>query len=298
MLRMRNEMRRGDWVAALTATCRGYARPGVFEWLQPAEAPTCSPTRVVSLAPASPRPSSSRAGKGRVGVTPLRRLAAEPVSTRGRVLYPTSRRSWRSNPDVVLCERNSGIKNVVEKLASLGVRVGVANTPDIPSVVAMMEDVGALMGKRRRGKRVAAQMRSRLEEHKTQGVRRPRGKPSSFTTSHLRWPPGTDHLRTVAYPRRTLNLAGYSPVRYPVYDVEKLLRLTRTSSSISRRRPWTPPTFKRLLADTDEMEFGCARCQQKRCTRSRRVPVPPGPRIVDAIDKLARILHPEAFNKN
>ncbi|MFA6034835.1 MAG: helical backbone metal receptor, partial [Myxococcota bacterium] len=165
-------------LAAVMTAAAGSARAGTLEWLQPPGAPGSPPKKVISLAPSITEilfevgSGGAVAGATRYDDWPPE---ARKIKRVGGYLDADIEAIIAMKPDAVFCEKNSGVKNTVEKLASLGIPVGVVSTPDMGSILSATEEIGAAMGRAAAGKQSAASMRARLGavESAVRGLRRP-----------------------------------------------------------------------------------------------------------------------------
>jgi len=290
------------WLTVITAAAliASPARAGALEWLPPAGPPQGAVSSDVSLAP-SITAMTYAVGAGDLvkGVTRYDDWppAAQKIRRIGGYLDVDLEAVIGLKPAAVLCERNSGIKNVVTRLAGAGIHVGVVSTPDVASIFTAIEEVGAAVGRAPEGREKAAALRAQLQAlEKRLAGRAPvpvllfynvqplmaAGK-GSFADEALRLAGG-------------LNAAGDSPVMYPVFDAEKVVALD-----------------PQVIIDQSEETMGITglagepaaywkKWPQLRAAKAGRIhTVPggylfrPGPRIVDSIEKIARLLHPEAF---
>jgi len=289
-------------IAAIATLIPPNASAEALTWLPPAGPPKGPVMSVVSLAP-SVTEMLFELGAGDLvkGVTRYDDWppAAQKIRRVGGYLDVDLETVILLRPDAVLCEPNAGIKNIVERLAGAGIPVGVVTTPDVSSILNAIEEVGTSVGKAAAGRERAAALRAQLDGLKKKIAGREAvpvllfynvaplmaaGK-GSFADEALRLAGGK-------------NLAGSSPVMYPVYDIEKVAALdpeviidqsedTMSAAGLSGE---PSPLWKKWT-------------NLRAVKRGRVHTVPggylfrPGPRIVDSIEKIARMLHPEAFGK-
>ncbi|MBI5528567.1 MAG: cobalamin-binding protein [Deltaproteobacteria bacterium] len=273
---------------------------GVLAWLPPAGEPKAPPARIVSLAPSITEMLFEIGAGGRVvGVTRYDDWPPEAKKVRqiGGYLDVDIETVMLLKPDAVFCEPNAGIKNVVERLAGAGIPVGVVTVAEVASIFLAIEELGRAVGHEEKAKATAAGLRTRLDALK----KRIEGTAPATVLLFFNVSPlmaagkgafADEALRLAG----GKNLAGESPVMYPVYDVEKVAALDPA-----------------VIVDQSEATMGATglsgdsaafwkKWPNLKAVKTRRVhTVPgvylfrPGPRIVESIEKLARTLHPEAF---
>lgn len=287
-------------VLCLCALCPAAAGAGTLTWLDPAGPPKGPVKTIVSLAPSITEILFAvGAGDRIVGVTRYDDWppAAKAIRRVGGYLDVDLETVLTLKPGAVLCEPNAGIKNVVERLAGAGIPVGVVTTVDVASIFRAIEEVGAAVGRKTEGEAQAAMLRTAFAAVKTAVAGREPVPVLLFYNVQPLMTAGrgsfADEALRIAGGK---NLAGDSPVMYPVYDLEKVAAMD-----------------PRVIIDQSEETMGDTglagepspfwkRWPALRAVKDGRVyTVPggylfrPGPRIVHSIELIARMLHPEAF---
>lgn len=288
------------WLQALLCAFTADASAGVLAWLPPAGPPKAPPARIVSLAPSiTEMLFEIGAGANVVGVTRYDDWPpeAKKIKQVGGYLDVDIETVMSLKPNAVFCEPNAGIKNVVERLSGAGIPVGVVTVAEVPAIFLAIEELGRTVGREGKAKARAVRLRERLEALQRRiEVRSPIPALLFFNVAPLMAAgKGTfaDEALRLAGGK---NLAGGSPVMYPVYDVEKVAALDPA-----------------VIIDQSEATMGATglsgessafwkKWPNLRAVKTGRVhTIPgvylfrPGPRIVESIETLAKVLHPDVF---
>ena len=290
----------GAAALCLAALVPSSAAAGTLAWLAPAGAPKAVPARVVSLAP-SLTEILFAVGAGDLvkGVTRYDDwpLEAQRLPRVGGYLDIDIEAVLALKPGAVLCEPNSGIKNVVERLAGAGIPVGVVTTTDVASIFTAIEEIGAVVGRKSEAVATASSLRAQLRAVEAAVAGRAPVSVLLFYNVQPLMAAGrgsfADEALRIAGGK---NLAGDSPVMYPVYDAEKvaaldpLVIIDQSEETMgSTGLDGAPSAFWKKWPQLKAVKAG----------RVQTVPggylFRPGPRIVESIGKIARMLHPGAF---
>jgi|DewCreStandDraft_1066081.scaffolds.fasta_scaffold02073_5 iron complex transport system substrate-binding protein len=259
------------------------------------------PQRIVSLAPSNTEVLYALGlGDRVVGVD---RFSDYPPEARGKpkvggMVDPDYERILSLRPDLVLA--TGGVQRpVVEKLESLGVPVFALHPQTVEGVLDSILTVARLGGVTRKGWEVVAKLRGRiravtLKTGKIPLSRRP-------TVFWIIWPEPlmTAGPRTFIHSLITLaggrNIAGdlAGPRDYPLYSMEELVArdpdviIATTDAHGAVGKLSEKPGWRRL-----------------RAVRAGRVYFVdpdlvhrPGPRLVDGLEAIARLLHPPLFSE-
>ena len=256
-----------------------------------------APERIVSLAPSLTETVFALGLGGRLaGVTDYCDYPPE-ARTRARVggpINPNLEQIVSLHPDVVLATRVLNRPETVEALNRLGIPVYTTDPRTVEEVVASTRRLGEVLGAKSNGESVAAAMDRRLADlaHRLAG-RTPRRvffvvwlDPVISTGQHTFL---ADALRH-AGAESVVN----SPQDWPQINIEEVLRQNpdflvfagvhqddpqAAITSLRKRPGWSS------LAAVRERHFAVVSDALDR----------PAPRMLDAIEDLARQLHPEAF---
>jgi len=255
------------------------------------------PRRIVSLAPNLTEMLYALGLGDRVaGVTLFcdwpPEVAAKPKI--GGVINPSLETIVALGADLVLATADGNRPEDVNRLAALGVAVYTIDTRSVGDVLRSLVTVGELTGRAERAREIAAGLERRREAVRVRVAGRA---PVTVFVAIDRAPlisagDGTfvGELLTLAGGR---NIAGASPIKYPVFSLERLLA--------------DDPEV--ILDAADPGPVGSAELQARwralpgavalRAMRTGRMIsvgqgsfFRPGPRIIDSLEQLVEILHP------
>lgn len=244
--------------------------------------PPASPRRVVTLAPSLTEIVLDLGEGGRlVGVT--RYDDAPEVRELPRVggfVDPSPEAILRLEPDLLIVQPGPGNREVVERLARLGVPVLVVPLNTLEEIFAGVEAVAEALGRGEKGRKLRAELRARIEALRT---------------------------RAAALPRvRTLVVYGWQPlvVAGPGSYADELLRIAGGENVASGLRGAFPtiPAERALRLPADRvidttMEDGAQVAlpgwEGKVVPARSRALVRPGPRVIESLEELFQILHGE-----
>jgi ABC-type Fe3+-hydroxamate transport system substrate-binding protein len=212
---------------------------------------------------------------------------ARRVPRVGSGLSPSLERILALRPDLVLVATGLNAPELAGELGRLGVRVLISRTVTFEDVYGDIDQLGAAVGRREAAAAVVARLRARISavERRVAGLPRPK-------TAVVVW---TDPLTVigsgtfVAEALRAAggdNVAGDSPQPYPQYSVERLL--ARAPAVIVVGKQSNGPALAPLLKLKTLPAVRDGRIHELDANLLFR----PGPRLVDGIEALARVLHP------
>lgn len=200
------------------------------------------------------------------------------------------------DPDLVLATADGNRAEDVDRLAALGLTVFVINTRSIAEISDSILVIGRLTGTGERARELAGRIAGRLSIV-TESLR---GRPELPVFVALGRNPlitaaaGTfvDELVTLAGGR---NIVDSPTVKYPVFSLEQLVA---ADPAVIVSAIGSPADGAEAAARWQGLPGGSS----LRAVKERKVYelgegdfFRPGPRIVDSIERLAAILHPEAF---
>jgi iron complex transport system substrate-binding protein len=275
--------------ALATAAPAGAARTegaaaGGTAWLGP-PAPA-RPKRVISLAPSLTDTVVALGAADRlVGVT--RYDDAPEVAKLPRVggfVDPSPEAVLALAPDLVLWATDTGALSPVERMASLGVPVLGVPIVSVADVLATTRLLGRALGEAEAGERLATDLGRRIEAARSRATG-----------------PRVRALFVVG--RHPLVVAG--PGSYP----DELLRIAGGENVVKGTRPWPVYPIEKAVADDPEVVIDAAVLEPPEgISRLEAIPavrrgavrrlqddaaLRPGPRLVRALDALAKALHPD-----
>jgi iron complex transport system substrate-binding protein len=197
-------------------------------------------------------------------------------------------------PDLVVATGAGNTKEMVERLGRLGFPVYVLFPKQFDDILRSIRDLGRAIQRDREAAALAEAMRTRKERvaRLVAGLPRPRvflqiGEAPIVTVGRGSF---ADDLIRIAGGE---NVAGAEKNAYPRYSMEEILRRSPEVILISSMNP---------QGDYEKVRREWARWPMVPAVRDRRVHVMdsdlldrPAPRIVDGLEELARLLHPERF---
>ncbi len=256
------------------------------------------PSRVISLAPSITEILYALdLGERIAGVTPYCNFPPE-AQLKPKVSYtrPNLEAIVAQKPDLVLAPIEFLRVDLLKKLEQLKISVFVLESKTVEDIYAHVQTLGRMFGRASQADRLAADLRRRVGELKghTDGLPRPRLLYVLNSEPLITVGPGSfiHHLIELAGGH---NIAGQARSAYPRFSMEAVIRADPEvivfpvgeaegipEDQQLRWRRWTSLTA----------------VQQE---RFHRVPADllnrPGPRIVQGLEALARIVHPEAFQE-
>ncbi len=196
------------------------------------------------------------------------------------------------DPDCIIATADGNPKEPVLQLARAGFPVYVTNPRDLDGMLAMIVDLGIVTGRRKRAEELAAGLRRRIETvaATTDGREKPRVFFQVASDPLITVGGGTFHDRLIEL-AGGVNIFSLSPVRYPRVNVEMVVagepevivlasmgRGQGDDSQLARWKRWhgipavSAGRLHRIDADIVHQ---------------------PSPRIVDGLEILADLLHPD-----
>lgn len=252
------------------------------------------PMRVVSLAPSLTEIAFAvGAGERLVAITDNCDFPAEVAGKPriGGIYNPNFEAILTARPDLVLGTTEGNREEHLKRLEALGLALYVVKPTDLPSVLDAIDRVGRVLGQAAETERLVTALRRAADavSRAVEGARRPR-------VLYVVWGsplivPGRDTLLTDLIRRAGgESVSGGEPQEYPRYSMEEALarRPERIvlgghgrRSVEAHLRMW--PQL-RLLAAAPDGRVGVV--DGDLTHRS-------GPRVVEALRELARLIHPE-----
>ncbi|MEW6541593.1 MAG: cobalamin-binding protein [Bacillota bacterium] len=263
---------------------------------------TASPARIISLAPSNTEMLFALGlGPKIVGVTDFCNYPAEaPAKERvGGFVNPSLEKIIALEPDLVVAADLH--RELVPQLNNLKIPVVVLNARSVDGMLNNIILVGRLTGLEMEAERLTGELRARVEAvtgrvSKIAPSKRPRVYYEVWHEPLCTAGPGTfiDDLIGLA---GGTNVAADAPVPWPQYSAEVIVRKnpevmlhayghgdagSQTPAGIARRPGWSSVSFVKsgrvYAMDADMMNRA-------------------GPRLVDALEAVARALHPEVFER-
>lgn len=255
------------------------------------------PQRIVSVAPnVTEILFSLGLGTRVVGVSTYCQFPPEAQKKEkiGGYINPSLEKIIALRPDLVIGAAEGDLKNFVDRLAGLGISVYIINPENVSGVIRSIENIGAVTFTVRGAQQMARTMRVEIETLR----KRIQGRPHPRVLHVLSLDPlisagkGTfvDDLIRLAGGQ---NIAEKATARYPRFSMEEIIRQDPQIIILSSMRSQDPMAAERKWWH---------RWENISAVRLGRIYVldadlihRPSPRIVKGLEKMARVIHPEAF---
>lgn len=252
------------------------------------------PARIVSLAP-SITETVFALGEGDrlVGVTDY--CDYPPEATRkprvGGISTPSFEAILALRPDLVIATSESNYGEHVERLASLGLAVYVIRPVDFETVLQSIERIGTVLGREADARARVASMRQDADAiaHAVAGAPRPR-------VLYVVWPnpliaPGRGTLISELIQRAGgESITGAEPLLYPRLSLETVVERRPDRIIVGRHGQ---ERAEDLLRGWEGLDSVPAARERRVYTVDGDIVHRPGPRMVEALRALARVIHPE-----
>lgn len=248
------------------------------------------PERIVSLAPSVTENLLALGLGGRlVGVTDFCRIQTGVQASRiGGLVDPDVEKIVMLKPDLAVATTSGNYLDDAERISRLGIPVYTTDTPSVDAVTEGLVKLGDLTGSEAAAVRVADDLRRRLKTVETSvaGARRPRVLFVIWGDPILA--PGRGAFINDALARAGVeSISTNATSRWVEYDLERILA----------ERPEAILTVpdNRAFADSIRSRAGWAGVPAVKDGRIHVVSdaiQQPGPRMMDAIEEIARLMHP------
>lgn len=255
--------------------------------------------RIVALAPSVTEMIYALKQEHRlVGVT---RFSNYPPPARklpkvGSYVHLDVERILALQPDLVIAIKDGNPISAVEQLQAVGVPVYAVNPLDLASVMQNMQALGDLLGAGRQARTIIGDMQARIA-NVTARVARTEYRPRVFFqigVSPIVSVGSDTFIQTLISMAGGVNVAA-GPIPYPRYSREQVIALAPEVIVISAMARHTQ--FDRVKAEWMRWPVIPA-------VRDRAIHIAPpdlfdrpSPRLVDALEVLARFIHPELYGE-
>jgi iron complex transport system substrate-binding protein len=255
------------------------------------------PRRIVSVAPNVTEILFALGLANRVvGVTTYCQFppAAQKKEKIGGYINPSLERIVALRPDLVIGAAEGDLKNFVDRLAVLGIRVYIINPQDVSGVIHAIRHIGAVTFTASGAEKMAGEMQAQIEgiQKKIQGRPRPRVLHVLSVDPLISAGQGTfvnDLIRLAG----GQNIAAKATARYPRFSLEEIIRQDPQIIILSSMRSHDPMAAERKWWHRWE-NISAVRCDRIYVLDADLIHRP-SPRIVQGLEKMARVIHPEAF---
>ena len=255
--------------------------------------------RIVSLAPSLTETVYALDAQDRlVGVTNYCDYPPQAQSKThiGGTINPNLEQVVSLHPDLVLATRQANRLETVEALTRLGIPVYATDPKSVDDVIESTRRLGSVLGARARGEALALDLRARLEDIKHRvGAQPPR------RVFFVVWPQPLISIGRNTFLADALRRAGAQSVVETAQDWPRL-----SIEEVIRQQPeflvFSSTHFEEAAHTVEELS-GRAGWRSLDAIRNQRIAIVsdainrPSPRLVDAVQQLARQFHPEAFEE-
>jgi iron complex transport system substrate-binding protein len=200
------------------------------------------------------------------------------------------------NPDLIIATGAGNTREMVQRLETLGFPTYVIFPKDLEGILRSIGHIGEIVGQAKDALRIVSEMKRRRQKvvELTRGLPRPKvfleiGEAPLVTVGKGSF---ADDLIRLAGGE---NVTGEEKERYPRLGMEEVLQRAPEVILISSMNP--KGGYEKVLQEW-------ARWKTIPAVRDHRIHVidsdlidRPSPRIIDGLEEIARILHPEAFKK-
>ena len=197
-------------------------------------------------------------------------------------------------PDLCLAIKDGNPKAVVRQIVSLNIPVYAVNPMSLETVIATVDEIGRLLNAGQRAKTLVHNMRSRIDRVQTL-LANTNHRPGVFFQI------GISPIVSVGTPtfiNELIHLAGGTnlaagPVPYPRFSREQVIALSPEIiiiTSMSRAA-----VFEQVKADWNKWPHLPAVKHQRIFLEDSNLFDRPTPRLVDGLELLAKLIHPECF---
>ncbi len=263
---------------------------------------TSPPQRIISLAPnITEILFDLDLGEKVVGVTrycdfPEKALKKEKI---GGMIDPNLEKIIALNPDLIIGFRGNPLR-IIERLRSLHLPLFVLEMgANLETVFIIIEKIGTITQKEEKAEILVESLKKRYNETQA-ALRDVQHEPRVFLSIHGTglWTCGKgSFLNDLVGKARGVNIAGNIPRKWLHYNREQLIHdnpeviiiLSKSQGEFSKVKEWikNEAHLNRIKAvETDRIYF----LDENLATR-------PSPRLIDALEELARILHPQFFKE-
>ena len=280
------------FVTAVTATVAHAAE--VWDMLGRSVSVPERVTRVVSLAPSLTETVYAIGAEDQlIGVSEFCDFppAALEKPKVGGIYTPNFEAILSHKPDLVLATTEGNREEDVRRLANLGMAVYLVRPIDLTTILESIERLGRLLGRVAEARRLVGAMQEQADAigHAVEGAERPR-------VLYVLWGnplivPGRDTVMTDLIRRAGGNsVTGQEPLSYPRFSMEEAL---------VRQPDWVvlahhgPTSVDQLLREWPQLTLLPSVRRGRVALIEADLVHKPGPRVIEGLRMLARLLHPE-----
>jgi iron complex transport system substrate-binding protein len=256
------------------------------------------PKRIVSLAPSLTEICFAiDSGTALVGVT---QYCNYPPETRnkqnvGGMISPNFETIAELNPDLILVTVEGNSKEDFAKLESLGYKLFVTNPRTIEDISTSILTIGRILGRDASAARLVRSMRG--QEETIHSLVRGEKKPKVFaiiSTKPLITAGPSTFIHQLIEKAGGTNIAEDATLPYPIYSREEVFHqqpeyLVVTTDAVQM--------LSTLFSEFPEWENMPAIKRRHVLLVNSDIVTRPGPRIIEGLEIIARVLHPDKFKE-
>jgi len=257
------------------------------------------PQRVIALAPnITEIVFAIKQGRRLIGVTRYSDfpLEAAKLPKVGSYVHLDLEKIVALNPDLCIAIKDGNPKATVQKMESLNIPVYAVNPTSLDTVIDTISEMGKLLDASHNAKNLVQNMRSRIYRVKAR-VEKTVHRPGVFFQI------GISPIVSVGTPtfiHELIVLAGGTnlaagPVPYPRFNKEQVIAISPEIiiiTSMSRAA-----VFEQVKADWNQWPHLPAVKNQRIFLEDSNLFDRPTPRLVDGLELLVRLIHPECFGE-
>ncbi|MCS7157445.1 MAG: cobalamin-binding protein [Blastocatellia bacterium] len=254
------------------------------------------PQRVISLAPSVTEMLFALGlGERIVGVTSYCDYppAARDKEKVGDLLNPSIERVLALRPDLVIVSTATQLERFARRLEEVGIPLYVVDAERVEDVLRSLGNLGEIFGRREEAERVVRALRARLETVRAKVRGRPRPRVLMVIDRDPLIVPGRGAFLTDLIEQAGgQSITADAEREWTPYSLETVL--TRAPEVIilpSRERT----TRRRADTHWPELAATPALQQGRVYAINNDLLFRPGPRLIEGLEEVARVLHPEAF---
>jgi iron complex transport system substrate-binding protein len=258
-----------------------------------------NPMRIIALAPSITEIIYDLGQEKRlVGVTQYSTYPSEAESLPriGSYIRPDIEKIVALKPDFCLATKDGNPKHIVDKIVSLGIPVYVINPRNLQQIMDTITRLGSLLGAEKAAADLVINMVKRIGKVQTQ-VKKGAHKPRVFfqIDAEPLFSAGTN-----TFIHELIELAGgintaAGEVAYPRYSWEDIIVLQPEIVLISSMAGGLSPEY--LIESWEKWNLLSAVKNNKIFVVDAELFDRPTPRLVDGLEVIAGIIHPELFTK-
>ena len=259
-----------------------------------------NPTRIIALAPSITEIIYDLGQEKRlVGVTQYSTYpaAAESLPRVGSYVRLDIEKIVALKPDICLAIKDGNPKHIVDKIVGLGIPVYVINPRNLQQIMDTISRLGSLLNAEKAAAELVSGMEKRIEQVRTR-VKTGRHKPRVFfqIDAEPLFSAGTN-----TFIHELIELAGgvntaAGEVAYPRYSWEDIIVLQPEIVLISSMAGGLAPEY--LIQSWEKWRLLEAVKNDRIFVVDAELFDRPTPRLVDGLEIIAAILHPELFIKS